>query len=135
MTEHHQRERFQRRDLIARFPKESEARQQLGQVLMGEGQYEEARATLEQALELNPNIPQVHNTLSGVYLASKQFDRAVEEASWRGVVEQPGRAGNRFIVVVFIDVFVEFIIRLRRQRWSCAARTQIRLLPLERRAR
>ena len=69
------------RELIARFPKESEAMQQLGSVLVGEGRYDEARTVLEQALTVDPNAALVHNALSSVYHASKQFDRGVAEAA------------------------------------------------------
>lgn len=69
------------RELVARFPQESEAMQQLGRVLIGEGLYDEARAVMEKALRIDPSAPAAHNTMSSVHLAAKQFDRAVDEAA------------------------------------------------------
>jgi tetratricopeptide (TPR) repeat protein/DNA-binding winged helix-turn-helix (wHTH) protein len=67
------------REVISRFPKETDARQRLARILIGEGQYLEAEKTLLEAIALDPESPLPHNTLCSVHLISKQFDRAVAE--------------------------------------------------------
>ena len=68
------------RELISRFPKETDARQRLARMFVGEGQYQDAEKTLLEAIALDPEAPLPHNTLSSLLLISNQFDRAIAEA-------------------------------------------------------
>jgi len=60
-------------------------------VLAGEGRFDEARAELEKAIALDPATAQAHNYLSTLYMATRDFPRAVEEAR-RFVKLQPRKS-------------------------------------------
>ena len=68
------------RALLAKYPFESEAREELGRTLLGENRYNEAREQLEEAIRRDPASAQSHNFLSALHLARHDFTRAIAEA-------------------------------------------------------
>jgi tetratricopeptide (TPR) repeat protein len=66
--------------LIARYPEENEAYQELAGLLIGEERFGEAAKTIEAALQLEPASPQTYNLLSSLKLSTYKFDDAVAAA-------------------------------------------------------
>ena len=54
----------------------------LGQLYFETGQYEESEKAFQKFLSEFPYFPEVHNLLAVVYMAQKQFDKAVRELEW-----------------------------------------------------
>jgi len=82
------------RELTTRFPRETEAREELGRVLLGENRFQEAGLQLEEAARTEPASPQVHNFLCALFMATHQFSRAIEEAN-RMVNLSPGEVNSQ----------------------------------------
>jgi tetratricopeptide (TPR) repeat protein len=57
----------QYREFISRYPMETEAYWQLGKLLEGEDQEDEAIAVLQRALVVDPEEPETYNSLGGLY--------------------------------------------------------------------
>lgn len=68
------------RQLLARYPRETEAREELGRILLGEERYDEAVAELNQAIALDPSTAQAHNILSALFIAKHDFANGVAQA-------------------------------------------------------
>jgi len=65
------------REIIARYPMESEAYWRLGNLLFGEEQYEEAIRVLQQGLALDPEASDIYNSLGLAYAALGRHDQAI----------------------------------------------------------
>ena len=69
------------REIIARYPMESEAYWRLGNLLVGEEQYEEAIRVLQQGLAVDPEASDIYNSLGGVYSTLGRHDQAIAACS------------------------------------------------------
>ena len=54
-------------EIIVEFPMETEAYQALGTILEGDGRFDEARQIFQRALVIQPDMPQLYNSLSTAY--------------------------------------------------------------------
>jgi tetratricopeptide (TPR) repeat protein len=65
------------RDIINKFPDETEAYWRLGRVLTGEGQHEDAVAVLKQGLAVDPHAKDIYNFLGGLTSQLGRHDEAI----------------------------------------------------------
>jgi tetratricopeptide (TPR) repeat protein len=66
------------REIITRFPDDTEAYWRLGRVLMGEGQHDEAVAVLRQGLVVDPAAKNIYNFLGGLTSMLGRHDEAID---------------------------------------------------------
>lgn len=107
------------RQLLAKFPHETEAREELGRVLAGEGRYDEARSELYRAIEHDPATAQAHNFLATTYMATHDFQQAVREAR-EFVRLQPGEVNAHDTLGLALEAANDFEQAERTYRWILA---------------
>ena len=66
------------REIIAKFPAETESYARLGHLLAGEGQIEEAVNIYKQGLSIDPEAKNLYNLLGGIYSTLNRHAEAVE---------------------------------------------------------
>lgn len=74
------------REIIVRFPTETESYARLGRLLEGEGQIEEAVSVYKQGLSIDPEAKNLYNLLGGIY---SRLDRHAEAIAM----------GNRYVAL------------------------------------
>ena len=104
------------RGLLAKFPQETEAREELGRILLGEESYDEARAELEHAIRFDPSAPQAHNFLSALYIATHDFPRALAEAK-QFVKLQPAEMNSHDTLGLAYEAANDFEAAEKEYRW------------------
>jgi len=77
------------REIVAAYPAEIEGHLRLAHLLRGEEQFDEAAATLKQALVIDPDEPDAHNVLGGLYSFLGRHQEAIAMES-RYVALRPG---------------------------------------------
>lgn len=79
------------REIIQKFPTETEAYWRLGLILRGEEKFEEAILVLRQGLAIDANYPSLHNALGGTYSLLGRHAEAIAEHE-RFVTLKPNEA-------------------------------------------
>lgn len=79
------------REIISKFPLETEAYWRLGRVLTGEGQHDEAVAVLKQGLAVDPEAKNIYNFLGGLTSGLGRHEEAIA-LQQRYVSLAPGEA-------------------------------------------
>jgi tetratricopeptide (TPR) repeat protein len=65
------------RELVAAYPRETEAYVRLGHLLRGEERFDEAIAALKQGLGIDPQAEDLYNALGGIYSQQGRHDEAL----------------------------------------------------------
>lgn len=65
------------REIIQKYPTETEAYWRLGNLLRGEEQFDEAASVLRQGLAIDPNFSSIHNSLGGLYSSLGKHGEAI----------------------------------------------------------
>ena len=104
------------RSLLAKFPRETEAREELGRILLGEESYDEARAELERAIRIDLSTAQAHNFLSALYIATHDFPRALAEAK-QFVKLQPDEMNTHDTLGLAYEAANDFEAAEKEYRW------------------
>ena len=107
------------RQLLARYPRETEAREELARILLGEAQYAEAQKELEESIRRDAAAPQSHNILSAVFAATHNFPGAVLEAK-EFVRLQPNEVNAHDTLGLAYEAANQFEEAEKEYRWILA---------------